>query len=131
MRWLGLGIVASIALVLRCHAPAAGQPLRIATFNIEDFPKDRRPVDAAFDEIVATHASIVAVQEITDRWLFSRTARARLGASWRFVSENTSPFDLRQHYIGVAYDGDVWQLISTDVHDDTALDRRLKATFEA
>lgn len=129
MRWLGLGIVA-IALVLRCHAPAASQPVRIATFNIEDFPKDRRQVDGAFDEIVATRASIVAVQEIGDPWLFSRTSRARLGASWRFVSENTSPFDLRPHYIGVAYDGAAWQLIGTDVHDDTALDRRLKATYE-
>jgi endonuclease/exonuclease/phosphatase family metal-dependent hydrolase len=113
-------VVARCALVRHTHAP-----VRIATFNIEDFPKSSRQVDGAFAEIAATGASIVAVQEIGDAALMARAARERLGASWRFVAAGTGDHDL-----GVLYDSSEWRLSRTAVHDETRLGGRHKPAFE-
>src|SRR6516165_10092838 len=87
-----------LVLVCRQHTDA---PLRFATFNIEDFPKDSRQVDAAFAEIAALDASFVAVEEIGDPALFARLAHDRLG--WKFVSEAPTDHD-PDHLLGLAYD---------------------------
>jgi endonuclease/exonuclease/phosphatase family metal-dependent hydrolase len=122
-RWL---VVIAIALAARCTCSTHHRdPVRIATFNIEDFPKDARQVDGAFTEIAATGASIVAVQEIGDAPLMESTARQRLGAAWRFVAAGSG-----DHDVGVLYDGSAWTLAGTIVHDETRLGGRHKPAFE-
>jgi len=116
--------LAALALVCRPHAAA---PLRFATFNIEDFPKDTRQVDAAFAEIERLDASFVAVEEIGDPALFARVAHERLG--WKFVSERPTNHD-PDHLLGLAYDPHVWQLLTVQPWQDTRVDGREKATLE-
>jgi hypothetical protein len=126
MRRVLLAVVAcTLVARVACHAHAR-PPLRIATFNIEDFPKDDRQVAGAFDEIARTGASAVAVEEIIDTARFAREARARLGADWQFVAEPSGD-RLR---LGVVFDGATWELLSQRMHDDTRLGGRNKATLE-
>lgn len=115
-------------------APRAPQPLRFATFNIENFPKDSAQVTGAFDEIAALDASFVAVQEISDPALFRATARRRLGAAWDFISIDTSPADtdaeaFATHHVGVLYDRDLYRVAGVTSHDDTRAGRH-KPTLE-
>ena len=122
-RWLA---VIAIALAARCTCSRRhADPVRIATFNIEDFPKNARQVDGAFAEIAATKASIVAVEEIGDAPLMEATARERLGRAWRFACAGTGDHDL-----GVLYDSSVWTLAGTIVHDETRLGGRHKPVLE-
>jgi len=103
------------------HAPA----LRVATFNIEEFPKHAGQIAGAFDELRRLDAPIVAVQEIMDPPRFERELRARLGDRWDFVHTDTGGFDL-----GVMFDRDAWQLVSTAVHAETQLGGNHKPTLE-
>jgi len=122
-----LALVA-VAFLARCAWPHRERAeLRVATFNIEDFPKDARQVDGAFAEIAATGASIIAVQEIGDAELMERVARERLGGSWQFVYADTGA---RAHDIGVLYDGDLWTVRGVAVHDETRLGGRHKPALE-
>jgi len=115
-----------VLLVLVCRHRAAA-PLRFATFNIEDFPKDSRQVDAAFAEIATLDASFVAVEEIGDPALFARIARDRLG--WEFVSERPTDHD-PDHLLGLAYDPRTWDVLTFRTYEDTRVDGREKATLE-
>ena len=101
--------------------PARPGRVRIATFNIEHFPKDARQVTGAFDEITALDADLVAAEEITDVPLFVSTARARLGARWDFVRDPDRFED--DHHIGVLFDRDAWRLVSSTVHSETCIGR--------
>src|SRR3954452_11894079 len=102
--WLLLLLVAC-----RSEPPA----LRIATFNIEDFPKNPAQVRGAFAELGQTHASIIAVQEIDDPAVFARAAHEYLGASWQFVPSGWTPALDHPRHLGVAFDSTRFQLIST------------------
>jgi len=119
----------------RGHDPGhRGTPLRFATFNIENFPKDARQITGAFDEIARLDAGFVAVQEISDPRLFLATARERLGPAWDFAHVDTRPqgddaAPYASHHIGVLYDRDRYRLVSTASHDDTRVGRQ-KPTFE-
>jgi exonuclease III len=124
LRWL----LALAPCLLLCRHSST--PLRFATFNIEDFPKDARQVEGAFAELAPLHASFIAVQEIGDPALFAATARSRLGPTWRFVSEPRTDHD-PDHLLGVAYDSSTWSLRSWRTYDDTRIDGRNKAVFEA
>ena len=125
-------VLAAIAVAVRATCTRCGgrdhEELRIATFNIEDFPKDARQVDGAFAELAGTRASLVAVQEIGDAALLERAARERLGATWRFVH---APTGSRAHDLGLLYDSARWTLVSATIHDETALGGRQKPTLEA
>lgn len=116
-----------LLLVIGCLVFRA-QPsaVRVATFNIENFPRDDRQVAGAFEAIEATEAPVVAVQEITEPETFAREARARLGDSWRFVHDQSG--NLQR--IGVLYDAERFELAYTRTHDDTQIDGRGKPTFE-
>jgi endonuclease/exonuclease/phosphatase family metal-dependent hydrolase len=122
--------IASLAFCGRDDGPR----LRFATFNIEDFPKHRRQVDGAFDEIAALDVEFVAVQEITEPALFLREARRRFGGRWDFAYLDTRPgvADKRPgHHLGVLYDSMRWELIGTRVHQGTRLiGGREKPTLE-
>jgi len=123
MRWWVAALAMTVPLLV-CRG-GRREPLRFATFNIEDFPKDRRQIDGAFAEIKALEAGFVAVQEIGDPELFLREARRRLGGRWDFAHHDTRPIGetRRGHHIGVLYDSMRWQLIGTRVHEATRLER--------
>jgi len=99
--------------------------LRVATFNIEDFPKDDRQVAGALDEMAATDASVIGVQEISSARVLVVAAHARLGDSWQFVDDGSSRWA-----VGVLYDGARWTLRSRRVHDDTRVDGRNKGVLD-
>jgi endonuclease/exonuclease/phosphatase family metal-dependent hydrolase len=127
-RWLLVIAIASVAIAGRRCRHDEPPPLRIATFNIEDFPKTSRQIDGAFAELARLPADIVALQEITDPDLFAREAHARLGAQWDFVYTQASAV----HTQGVLFDRSRYTLVSTAVHDETRLaEGRHKPTFEA
>jgi len=129
-RWVVLPIVAVLAArgaSCRDHAP----PLRFATFNIEDFPKDRRQIEGAFDEIKRLDAELIAVQEIGDPALFAAEAANRLGGAWQFAAISTAPRWLHPtHHLGVLFDRRSWTLIDTTMHDETRLGATHKPTLE-
>jgi endonuclease/exonuclease/phosphatase family metal-dependent hydrolase len=131
-RWvLALGVVLAFgvrAVACKDRTP----PLRFATFNIEDFPKDRRQVEGAFDEIARLDASFIAVQEIVDPALFTAEAANRLGGAWQFVAEPTTPATQLHptHHLGVLFDRRVWTLVDHRLHDETRLGSTHKPTLE-
>ena len=116
-----------LALVAcRRESPA----LRIATFNIEDFPKSPAQVRAAFDELAATHAEIIAVQEIDDPALFARAMHERLGPTWQFVPSAWTEPEEHPRHLGVLFDTTRWHLAGTTLHTDTTLGTHHKPTLE-
>jgi endonuclease/exonuclease/phosphatase family metal-dependent hydrolase len=123
-RWAWIAI--PIALwALKASWRHRRDPLRVATFNIEKFPKDDRQVDGALDEIATTAASVIAVQEIGDEDVLRTRAQQRLGRTWQFVTDGSARFAL-----GVLYDTSLWQLRSRRVYDDTRVDGRQKGVLE-
>jgi len=105
------------------------EPLRFATFNIEDFPKDDRQVAGAFAEIASLGASFVAVQEIVETDRFERAMREHLGADWQCAFEPSPRHP--NHHLGVVFDRRVWSLAGLRVHDGTRLEEgRNKPTLE-
>lgn len=118
----GVKRIVVLALVLfgirvACHD--APRPLRIATFNIEDFPKDDRQIAGAFAELAALDAPIVGVQEIMDPRAFTMAMRSSLGVEWQVAFE---PFvELGYRHIGVLFDRRRFTLSAVTTHDETML----------
>jgi endonuclease/exonuclease/phosphatase family metal-dependent hydrolase len=103
-----LGLALGLALALgRCEP----EPLRVVTYNIEDFPKSRIQIESAFRTIAGLDAPVVAVQEILDASAFEDAARTELGRNWKVV---VSP-DSRA--VGLLYDSKRVQLRSSLTHD--------------
>jgi len=98
--WLVAIAVGVLAVRLSCRSDV--DRTRIATFNIEHFPKNARQVEGAFDEIAATGATLVAAQEITAPAVFLAAARRRLAPSWDFVHD--PPRVEHHHHLGVLFD---------------------------
>lgn len=133
---LGATLAAAVAIGLtwprprHCPEPPAG-PLRVATFNIELFPKSDDQIAGAFDEIARLDADAIAVQEILDPGRFAEEANRRLGPSWHFVSVETMPPRSRfRVHVGVLYNGEALSLVSEEVHEETRLGGRHKPTLE-
>lgn len=101
--------------------------LRIGTFNIENYPRSASQRRGAFDLIDALKLSAVGVQEITRPEVFASHARKALGDNWHFATCENCPI---QH-VGVLYDGDRLNLLSTASHRDTETYRGGKPAFEA
>jgi endonuclease/exonuclease/phosphatase family metal-dependent hydrolase len=128
---LATGAMIAIGIARPGDPPPAPKPLRVATFNIETFPKNDAQIEGAFDEIAALGAPAVAVQEIFDPGVFVQAANRRLGPSWRFVHTETMPPGSRYSvHVGVLFDGEQLALVSEAVHGETALGGRQKPTFE-
>jgi endonuclease/exonuclease/phosphatase family metal-dependent hydrolase len=126
-RFLVLALALGIGTKLLCTS-APSPSLRIATFNIEDFPKDDRQIEGAFAEIAALDAPIVGVQEIMDPRTFEHAMRARLGGDWQVVFE---PFEeLGYRHTGVVFDRRRFALASTTTHDETRLGGQHKSVLE-
>jgi endonuclease/exonuclease/phosphatase family metal-dependent hydrolase len=129
------GVVAFVTMVVVAawcrRPPPPVAPQRVATFNIEEFPRSARQIDGAFALIGELDAHAVAVQEILEPEVFAAAARRRLGASWRFVSSPTMPPDRTPEvHVGVLFDERALALVATEVHDETRLGGRQKPTFE-
>ncbi|MDB4961218.1 MAG: Endonuclease/Exonuclease/phosphatase family protein [Myxococcales bacterium] len=136
MRAIGLGLLGLVGvLTLRtCRDP---EPVRwrVATFNIEEFPKDQRQIDGAFDEIERLGAGLVAVQEIMRPDVFAAAARARLGADWHFVHEGGvrpgAPDAGRlTHELGLLFDRRLYTLRRVQLHDGTRLGANHKPVLD-
>jgi endonuclease/exonuclease/phosphatase (EEP) superfamily protein YafD len=119
--------VLAFAALWRCElarsrdgAPAA--PLRVATFNIEDFPRDAAQVDGAFALIAETRAQVIALEEIHDARVAAAAAARWLGPTWIFESAGTTN--------GVLFDTRAFALAAAIVHRDTVIDGRGKPTPE-
>jgi len=121
--------VAAVAGVRQCGCERKAAQWRVATFNIEHFPKDQRQIDGAFDEIATLGARIVAVQEITDTELFAATALDRLGVDWQFVPEH-APDGTFDHQIGVLFDRRAYSFVRKRLHDGTRLGGRHKPVLD-
>ncbi len=131
---LTLGWRSALALTLSIGALATpwkscrgSAPLRVATFNIENYPKAPSQRDGAFEVIRSMRVSAVAVQEITDPDDFAREASQRLGAAWRFVYPDGGP----AQRVGVLYDSASLTLTGTTVHRECELSRGARPAFEA
>lgn len=124
---LSAAVVVLLCLVLACLAfRVARREVAIATFNIENFPRNERQIEGAFDAIEALDVPIVAVQEITEPHTFALTARERLGPEWRFVHDEGR----REQRVGVLFDEARYSLAYRRVHDETLVDGRGKPTLE-
>jgi endonuclease/exonuclease/phosphatase family metal-dependent hydrolase len=119
MKWWLVAIAVGVLGVRLACRHASPARVRIATFNIEHFPKDARQIEGAFDEIAGSGASIVATQEITDPAVFVAAARRRLTPSWEFVHDPRRAQN--HHHVGVLFDRRAWRFVSSAVHDDTQL----------
>ena len=126
---LAVGVVALFA-ALSGGDSAQRAPLRVASFNIEYFPKHDRQVDGAFREIAALDVSAIGLQEITAPKRFAREARARLGQSWRFVHQKTGGGHRNRLHLGVAFDEQVFELLDARSRRETQVDNRTQASFQ-
>lgn len=138
--WVLVAIAAVLWLIagrVQCRDQRASQ--RFATFNIENFPKDARQIDGAFEQIASLDASFVAVQEISEPELFGREARRRLGPAWEFVHLDTAPWERhgnwtrargKSHHHGVVFDTRAWTFVSSRAHHETRIGERHKPTLE-
>ena len=123
-RYAVLLLAAAAAIVVRCSC--GDDPLRVATFNIENYPRSEQQVDGAFSLLDELEVQAVAAQEITKPDVFERDAQQRLGASWRFVHSGSG----RQR-VGVLYDSAVFELLGSRVHRQTVTYKDAKPVLEA
>lgn len=100
---------------------------RVATFNIENFPKSSTQEEGAFDAIRSLDAVAIGVQEITDPSAFAAAAKRRLGEKWRFIHADRGP-DQR---VGVLFDSEALALISSRTIRAPEVYKGAKPAFEA
>jgi endonuclease/exonuclease/phosphatase family metal-dependent hydrolase len=124
-----LALIALLLVVRSCGCREdTPQRLRIATFNIENFPKSTKQIAGAFDEIQRLDAPIIGVQEITNPEVFTTAARRRLGEHWRFEFIETG--SVLEHRLGVLYNSRVVRHVKTRVHDGTRLEGQQKPVLD-
>lgn len=102
------------------------EEVRVATFNIEDFPKSPRQVPGAFAAILEADADVVAVQEIRSTTVLKHSARALLGPEWKFASSSRKT----THRLGVLYDSEMFQLIGTRDYKELEVYKGARPAFE-
>ena len=125
-RFLAISVVVLIVRAQWCGGDDS-EPVRVATFNIENYPKSERQIRGAFELIRELDVAAVGVQEITDPEAFSRHAREHLGPAWRFVHCDPCPVQ----GVGVLYNDAGLDLLSTRDYDETQTYRTAKPAFEA
>jgi endonuclease/exonuclease/phosphatase family metal-dependent hydrolase len=94
-------------------SPSTSSELRVATFNIEYYPKSQAQAERALEVIGSLDAPIVAVQEITAPHHLASLARARLGDAWRLTVVN------HRFATGVLFDSRKFVHVSTHSHTST------------
>lgn len=122
-----IAVVLLAMLALSCLLFQTGRrEVTVATFNIENFPRDQVQIDGAFAAIEELGAPIVAVQEIVEPRVFADAAREHLGGQWRFVTNSGGP-DQR---LGVLYDSERYTLAYRRTHGETQIDGHGKPALE-
>jgi exonuclease III len=121
---LAVAVLLSLGVV-RARGCAQGPP-RIATFNIENYPKSASQEEGAFEAIRALGSPAVAVQEITDPDAFCGAAQRRLGPSWNCVFT-----DRPAQRVGLLHDRSALELLSTAIHAQTEVYNGAKPVLEA
>ncbi|MEL6348369.1 MAG: hypothetical protein AAFV53_34985 [Myxococcota bacterium] len=116
-----MALLAATLLFSRCPTP-----MRVATLNLENYPKHDRQGPAAMALIEDLGVAAVALQEITQPERLAAQARESLGPHWRFAWTNVGS---RQR-VGVLYDGSRLQVIDEIVHRETLLHRGAKPAYE-
>lgn len=128
-RWLVMA--AGVVLVGRtwCGGEEPAPPLRLATFNIEDYPKSAAQEQGAFAAIRATGAVVVAVQEIAEPERFRAAARRELGPRWdgAFAADDAGA----RHHVGLVYDAGAVTLDWARTDPSTAIYPGARAALEA
>jgi exonuclease III len=126
---VGVGVA---RLAADAPAPPPVEPVRLATFNIEEFPKDAAQIDGAFALIAGLDAEVVAVQEIFDADAFIAAAHRWLGPTWTFAHADTMPVGGRWPpvHVGVLFDARAFEEVGAIVHDELRLDGRQKPALE-
>jgi endonuclease/exonuclease/phosphatase family metal-dependent hydrolase len=99
--------------------------LRVATFNIEYYPQTESQAQKAMDVIASLDAPVVALQEIRDKRHLEKTARARLGETWRFVGTDHA------FSTGFLFDSAKVKLLSTTTYQETVVFPGAIPAFEA
>ena len=117
--------IAALTMSTPQCAPSAPAD-RIATLNLENYPKHGDQGSNALEMIRGLKVSAVALQEITRPEAFAAQAREELGPSWRFVWARPGGFQR----VGLLYDSRQWDLIDTIAHEETLLHRQAKPAFE-
>jgi endonuclease/exonuclease/phosphatase family metal-dependent hydrolase len=127
---LGKTVLAGLGLLLACagllRGGCAPEPLRLATFNIRNYPESPQQEQGAFRLIRELGVQALGVQEITDPVAFAVAARRHLGSSWRFAYPAAGP----QQRVGVLYDEAALALRGTRTHQQTVVYPGAKPTFE-
>jgi endonuclease/exonuclease/phosphatase family metal-dependent hydrolase len=109
--WILLAVLLALFIIDR----SCSEDIRIATFNIENYPKSQEQAVGAFALIAGLDLDVLAVQEIMDPVHFASTARGKLGEQWRFVFAKKGP----NHRVGVLYDRSRFALLSVREHAET------------
>lgn len=115
-----------------CQRPA--EPLRFATYNIENFPKSDRQVEGALSLVRSLDVDFVGLQEIIGTQRLEREAKVRLGEQWEFVWVDTSPLasgGRPAQNIGLLYDGALYRASEVRSRGETRLSEgRYRPTLE-
>jgi endonuclease/exonuclease/phosphatase family metal-dependent hydrolase len=119
----GLLLIAALSL----SVPRCERPQRIATLNLENYPRHSGQGAAAFAMIKDLKVSAVAMQEITKPDAFTAEAKKHLGAQWDFVWAARGGMQR----VGLLYNTDKLAVIGTEIHEETLLHRNAKPAFEA
>jgi endonuclease/exonuclease/phosphatase family metal-dependent hydrolase len=130
-RWI-LGLVAGLALALFALSWARPTPIRIATFNVRDFPEHPWHGPGVFAAIAELDASVVAVQEVRDVGRFELDVAHHLGPNWRVEFDSNVGSAIR---VGLVHDTNVWEFVGKTSHTEVgggadqrpALEVRLRA----
>ncbi|KIG19295.1 hypothetical protein DB30_03851 [Enhygromyxa salina] len=110
----GLAILLFVGSQRACPEPG----LRVATFNIRNFPESPGQIDGAFETIKALEVPVIAVQEINDPVAFAAAAKRQLGKSWR---AEFGPYAGTERPLlpGVLYNGYHYELDYARLHRGT------------
>ncbi|MEN0061008.1 MAG: endonuclease/exonuclease/phosphatase family protein [Myxococcota bacterium] len=106
----------------------ATQPATVAsmaTFNIENFPRDTRQPKAAAAVIAKLDVPVVAVQEIRAGGRLLAAVREALGPSWVFLTHTGAV-----HRVGILVDTREYVIVDVKVHDEVRVIRGGRPALE-
>ncbi|MEM6931529.1 MAG: endonuclease/exonuclease/phosphatase family protein [Myxococcota bacterium] len=122
-RWI---LPASLALLLAgwgLSRPAAVAPM--ATFNIENFPREPTQPRRAARAIGALGVPVVAVQEIRSPERLLAAMHQELGTHWSYVTHRGS-----SHRVGLLVDSRAYRIVDAKVHDEVRVLPGLRPALE-